>query len=625
MDPSNFQQQQRNNRITQQVLLQQQQQAMLIQQQQLHKQQLQQQQQQHQQQQMLYQQQPQHQQSVMQSSSYHPLSNNLKRPPLSDVIGPNHAFVRAKRFNPTDRTLPVFESPDQSTSQYPLEPILQDRQRNLFRIAKNYERLQKIEQEIDWTISRKRIELDDNLRKPNSVRRKLRVKVWNTVENQSWQIGTKDDENQDSTDSSVLPNFTNGQGIPKWTLHLQGHLLKPPITTSNPDSPIIIDEIRRPFSSLLRSLVVRLDRPDDLYAEPNIIEWNRPANSQTLNEFSTITITRSGSEDCLIQIALHLDHFPQRFKLDPVLGSFLDLKEASFETILEGIWIYVKKNRLMDGADKRFVRKDSNLACLFPPSTDRIPFHQLSENIRKYLSTPEPALISFQVRVDEESHENRAEYFDIEFDIEDPAKLHLMNIKSALDNGNHSISKEISNLDEQIADYVAKLREVKIRRDFYKSFTNDPVGFIERWLKSQGRDLEVLFGLDRGLEGSSVNPMQSIIKSSESLIGSESYRSSEFFKQPWVQDGVRLYEAREFHEKIGKLKALNQSNANGIGSINGATNLNHGVTHPVGMGNGHISANNPHLQHSLANTNVMNNSGVASNVTPGGSNANVRR
>lgn len=49
----------------------------------------------------------------------------------------------------------------------------------------------------------------------------------------------------------------------------------------------------------------------------------------------------------------------------------------------------------------------------------------------------------------EEGCEGKARYFDIEFNIEDPAKRHMLQVKEALD-GNDQISKDIVLLDEQV-------------------------------------------------------------------------------------------------------------------------------------------------------------------------------
>jgi len=160
------------------------------------------------------------------------------------------------------------------------------------------------------------------------------------------------------------------------TLHIEGHLIDSNKDNTVPQE-IKIEETPRPFSTLLNGLFIKIDRPDELYPEPNIVEWHRPAQPSSAPTFSTITISRNGTEDCPVQLALHLNHFPRRFKLNPILGSFLDLKEASLDEIFESIWCYIKKNKLIDsGADKRLIRKDPNLACVCPfPSFSLLSVH----------------------------------------------------------------------------------------------------------------------------------------------------------------------------------------------------------------------------------------------------------
>ncbi|KAH9472285.1 hypothetical protein MJO28_001865 [Puccinia striiformis f. sp. tritici] len=656
----------RQQQQTQQQQQQQQQQASFMQKQQ------------QQQQQALIQQQQQ-QQLLLKTQQYQaslpPPASALKRPTSThaDALGPNVALTRAKRFRPTDRNLPKFEPANPKAPVYSLEGLVPSRQDGLHRISKQYEKLQKIEREFDWLISRKRFEIADTLRKPNGVPRTLRIKVWNTVENQAWQQqtsfssaekkttrqtsdenpeengddqqekgkekGDRDDDDkgkENDDDEAQQPskqtsiNFNAGEGVPKWTLHIEGHLIEPNhqslssdhhmegVESSDPQQQEIkIEETKRPFSSLINSLMIKIDRSNDLYPEPNIIEYHRPSTptSTSNNNFSTITVSRNGTENCRIKVALHLNEFPRRFKLNPILGSFLDLKEASLDFIFDSIWSYIKKNNLIDsGLDKRLIRKDSNLACLFPPNVDRMPFHLISEQVRKYISVPEPVIVDYEIKVDKEDH-NRAEFFDIQFSIEDPAKAHLLSIQNQLeDNSSGPTSsgslvnptKEIIAIDEQIMDTMAKIREVKIRRDFYQKFTLDPIGFIEDWVRSQSKDLEMLFGYDKGGEASSANYALSRKRSRSKKQDGEGdddglnevdhqKRFSKFYHEQWVDDAVKIYQSREFNQQV----QLNNNNS--ILKQAPSAPANPGQLHQMNPNNNSMAvmSNNPnlHLHH----------------------------
>lgn len=51
--------------------------------------------------------------------------------------------------------------------------------------------------------------------------------------------------------------------------------------------------------------------------------------------------------------------------------------------------------------------------------------------------------------------------------------------------------KEIMALDDKIVQYVASVNNSKIKRDFLLQFATSPVDFINKWVASQARDLEV--------------------------------------------------------------------------------------------------------------------------------------
>lgn len=43
----------------------------------------------------------------------------------------------------------------------------------------------------------------------------------------------------------------------------------------------------------------------------------------------------------------------------------------------------------------------------------------------------------------------------------------------------------------QIHETIESINQLKIQRDFMLSFSRDPKGYIQDWLKSQSRDLKV--------------------------------------------------------------------------------------------------------------------------------------
>jgi SWI/SNF-related matrix-associated actin-dependent regulator of chromatin subfamily D len=59
--------------------------------------------------------------------------------------------------------------------------------------------------------------------------------------------------------------------------------------------------------------------------------------------------------------------------------------------------------------------------------------------------------------------------------------------------GNAALNRDITALDEKIAAIIQTINLSKLKRDFMAGFVEDPVGFINQWIASQSRDLEVWF------------------------------------------------------------------------------------------------------------------------------------
>jgi len=112
------------------------------------------------------------------------------------------------------------------------------------------------------------------------------------------------------------------------------------------------------------------------------------------------------------------------------------------------------------------------------------------------------------------------EGIDIDVEIEDPLKVHMNNFVLSTTN-----QQEITQLDNKIHETVDTINQLKTNREFFLSFCKDPQQFIARWLMSQNRDLKVM----QDVAG---NP--------------EEERRSDFFYQPWTQEGVLRY----FYSKV---------------------------------------------------------------------------
>lgn len=128
-------------------------------------------------------------------------------------------------------------------------------------------------------------------------------------------------------------------------------------------------------------------------------QWQPSQNTSPSDGFS---FTRSGTASTDIQIALYPAQHPRRFKIAPELGNLLDLREDSKLGILNAMWSYIQRERLLENssnapeADRRNIKLDDSLSRLFG-GVQKLTFYQISENINRYLSSPDPVVLNYTV------------------------------------------------------------------------------------------------------------------------------------------------------------------------------------------------------------------------------------
>ena len=84
---------------------------------------------------------------------------------------------------------------------------------------------------------------------------------------------------------------------------------------------------------------------------------------------------------------------------------------------------------------------------------------------------------------------------------------------------------EIAQLDAKINEHIEQINQLRVSRDFFMSFSDDPQDFINKWLVSQSNDLKTM----QDLNG---NP--------------EEERKAQFFYEPWTDEAVCRY----FYNKV---------------------------------------------------------------------------
>ncbi|XP_019510905.1 PREDICTED: SWI/SNF-related matrix-associated actin-dependent regulator of chromatin subfamily D member 3 [Hipposideros armiger] len=350
--------------------------------------------------------------------------------------------------------------------------------RELVPESQAYMDLLAFERKLDQTIMRKRVDIQEALKRPMKQKRKLRLYISNTF-------------------NPAKPDAEDSDGsIASWELRVEGKLLDDP------------SKQKRKFSSFFKSLVIELDK--DLYGPDNhLVEWHRTPTTQETDGFQ---VKRPGDLSVRCTLLLMLDYQPPQFKLDPRLARLLGLHTQSRSAIVQALWQYVKTNRLQDSHDKEYINGDKYFQQIF--DCPRLKFSEIPQRLTALLLPPDPIVINHVISVDP-SDQKKTACYDIDVEVEEPLKGQMSSFLLSTAN-----QQEISALDSKIHETIESINQLKIQRDFMLSFSRDPKGYIQDLLRSQSRDLKVMTDV-------AGNP--------------EEERRAEFYHQPWSQEAVSRY------------------------------------------------------------------------------------
>uniref|UniRef100_A0A8C7L4S9 SWI/SNF related BAF chromatin remodeling complex subunit D3b n=2 Tax=Oncorhynchus TaxID=8016 RepID=A0A8C7L4S9_ONCKI len=363
------------------------------------------------------------------------------------------------------------------------DKILPQRIRELVPESQAYMDLLAFERKLDQTIMRKRVDIQEALKRPMKQKRKLRLYISNTF-------------------NPAKPDADDSDGsIASWELRVEGKLLDDP------------GKLKRKFSSFFKSLVIELDK--DLYGPDNhLVEWHRTPTTQETDGFQ---VKRPGDVSVRCTLLLMLDYQPPQFKLDPRLARLLGIHTQTRSCIIQALWQYVKTNKLQDSHDKEYINCDKYFQQIF--DCPRLKFSEIPQRLTNLLLPPDPIVINHVISVDPNDQKKTACY-DIDVEVEDPLKSQMSSFLLSTAN-----QQEIASLDNKIHETIESINQLKIQRDFMLSFSRDPKGYIQDWLKSQSRDLKLM----------------------TDVVGNpEEERRAEFYHEPWSQEAVSRY----FYSKI---------------------------------------------------------------------------
>ena len=394
------------------------------------------------------------------------------------------------------------------------DKILPQKVRELVPESQAYMDLLAFERKLDSTIMRKRLDIQEALKRPMKQKRKLRIFISNT----SFPVPPRGPDEAGEEGA--------GGAVASWELRVEGRLIDDDKQRGGgggggaPTDPAG-KNTKRKFSSFFKSLVIELDK--DLYGPDNhLVEWHRTPTTQETDGFQ---VKRPGDKNVRCTILLLLDYQPLQFKLDQRLARLLGVHTQTRPVIISALWQYIKTHKLQDPHEREFVNCDPFLKQIF--QAERMKFAEIPQRLNPLLHPPDPIVINHSISVEElrQTENKKTACYDIDVEVDDTLKTQMNNFLLST-----ASQQEIQSLDNKIHETVDTINSLKTSREFFLSFAKDPQLFINKWLQSQNRDLKTMTEV-------SGNP--------------EEERRVECYYQPWVTEGVCRY----FYGKIQQKRA----------------------------------------------------------------------
>lgn len=418
--------------------------------------------------------------------------------PGSGPMGP-----RAGEKRPPDGRGPPMQGPPQpkpaKKKKKLADKILPQKVRDLVPESQAYMDLLAFERKLDATIMRKRLDIQEALKRPMKQKRKLRIFISNTF--YPSKESTSDDG---SSEGSVA----------SWELRVEGRLLE-----DNKSDP---NKIKRKFSSFFKSLVIELDK--ELYGPDNhLVEWHRTHTTQETDGFQ---VKRPGDRNVRCTILLLLDYQPLQFKLDPRLARLLGVHTQTRPVIISALWQYIKTHKLQDPHEREFIACDKYLEQIF--GCPKMKFAEIPQRLNPLLHPPDPIVINHVITVEGGTETKQTACYDIDVEVDDTLKNQMNNFLLST-----ASQQEIQGLDAKIHETVETINQLKTNREFFLSFAKDPQTFIHKWIVSQSRDLKTM---------------------SDVVGNPEEERRAEFYYQPWTNEAVSRYFFTKVNQKRAELE-----------------------------------------------------------------------
>ena len=236
------------------------------------------------------------------------------------------------------------------------------------------------ERKLDTTIMRKRLDIQEALKRPMKLKKKLRIFISNTS----------------------FPAKEGEEGsVATWEMRVEGRLMDEDIRAES-------TKVKRKFSSFFKSLVIELDK--EMYGPDNhLVEWHRSPTTQETDGFQ---VKRPGDVAVTCTILLLLDYKPIQFKLDQRLARLLGVHTQTRPVIISALWQYIKTHKLQDPHEKEYVNCDQFLKQIF--QTEKMKFAEIPQRLNPLLNPPDPVVIKHIITVEDLAKKTACYDIDVE-------------------------------------------------------------------------------------------------------------------------------------------------------------------------------------------------------------------
>lgn len=405
----------------------------------------------------------------------------------------NPAGLPAISYSPTDITIP---------------PALYDKVPNL----EQYKKLKEAEEQIDLLIARKALDFQSIQQKtihPSEYKPEtgiLRVFIYNTCENQPWQ--------KQLLKEKGLPVPEPASSEASWTLRVEGRFIS--------DNKAEMGEMEYfKFSSFLSAISIDLIPNDDYpNTQSNIIEWRddgidkNPANAT----FDGLDIKRNGIFNISSKIAILAKTHTAKLKLSDEMAQFIGKQECTQQELMYLIWQYVLYKNLFRKTEVYTEVSAVETSSIRDPSTNqdepeddltlvqcdgilqellKVPtfkFSDLYRLLQPHFRPREPIIIEYEVNTRKSTTLGDCV---IDIPVELPinvskAQKELVEINKTVIENLAKADATIQQLNQRISLGVVALQNANLRENFYRELSQDPTGFVEKWIESQSETLKAL-------------------------------------------------------------------------------------------------------------------------------------